>query len=199
MSTPPNTLLKTRIGLGGVRLLDHPGITYPESILKAAPGMHPQTGKPYSKPPAHTISSAQAAALLGTCVSSARMRLHHHKVRFYYVRQGYSPVTAYWSRRKVQELVDKAAREAHDAPRGMVGWRQALEMLPCSRASLQRHAMLGRVRVRRLRMQTASGKQTVCFYSVADLKRLRTYLQFCAAQELAIRKRFGARRLKRPR
>ena len=197
MAIQPNVLLRTKIGLGGIRLLDYPGLTYPDSVLKAAPGMHPQTGKPYSRQPANTVSSAQAAAMLGTCVSSARMRLHHHKVRFYFVQLGTSHTTLYWSRRKVQELVDAAAKKARSAPRGMVGWRQAVEMLPCTRSTLNRHVKRGRVRIRRLRMATVSGMQTLCFYNVADLKKLRTYLLFCAAQEDEARRRYGRRASRR--
>lgn len=197
MAIQPNVLLRTKIGLGGIRLLDYPGITYPDSVLKAAPGMHPQTGKPYSRQPANTVSSAQAAAMLGTCISAARMRLHHHKVRFYFVQLGTAHTTLYWSRRKVQELVDSAAKVARTVPRGMVGWRQAVEMLPCTRSSLQRHVKNGRVRIRRLRMATVSGMQPVCFYNVADLKKLRTYLQFCAAQEREAHRRYGRRTTRR--
>ena len=191
MAIQPNLLLRTKIGLGGIRLLDYPGLTYPESVLKAAPGMHPQTGRPYSRPPANTVSSAQAAAMLGTCISSTRARLHNHKVRFYFVQVGSSHTTLYWSRRKVQELVDSAAKKACGAPRGMVGWRQAVEMLPCTRSSLQRHVKNGRVRTRCLRVPTVSGMQTVRYYSVADLRKLRTYLLFCAAQESEARRRYG--------
>lgn len=193
MAIQPNVLLRTKIGLGGIRLLDYPGITYPDSVLKAAPGMHPQTGKPYSRPPANTVSSAQAAAMLGSCISAARMRLHRHKVRFYFVQQGTSHTKLYWSRRKVQALVDSAAKKAHAAPRGMVRWRQAVEMLPCTRSSLQRHVKKGRVRIRRLRMPTVSGMQPVCFYNVADLRKLRTYLLFCVAQEKEAHSRYGRR------
>lgn len=191
MAIQPNVLLRTKIGLGGIRLLDYPGITYPDSVLKAAPGMHPQTGKPYSRPPANTVSSSQAAAMLGSSIPCARMRLHRNKVRFYFVQVGTSHTTLYWSRRKVQELVDLAAKKARNAPRGMVTWRQALEILPCKRSSLQRHVKNGRVRTRWLRMPTVSGIQTVRFYNVADLKKLRTYLLFCARQSSERMERFG--------
>lgn len=193
MAIQPNVLLRTKIGLGGIRLLDYPGLTYPDSVLKAAPGMHPQTGKPYSRIPLNTVSSAQAAAMLGTSISSARLRLHNHKVRFYFVQSGTGHTSLYWSRRKVQELVDGAAKKARAVPRGMVGWRQAVQMLPCTRSSLLRHVKRGRVRIRRLRMATISGMQTFCFYNVADLKKLRTYLLFCAAQEHEAHRRYGRR------
>lgn len=193
MSLQPNQLLRTKRGLGGIRLLDHPGVFYPKSVLVAAPGMHPNTGKPYRKPPANTISSAGAAALFGICTSAMRLRLHRHKVRFYFVRESVRAVTLYWSLRQVQALHAKVVEFSATPPRGMVDWRRAIEMLPCSRTSLQRHARNGRVRVRRLRGNTASGTQTICYYNVADLKKLRTYLLFCADQEREARERFGRR------
>lgn len=193
MSLQPNKLMRTKRGLGGIRLLDHPGVFYPKSVLVAPPGMHPNTGLPYRKAPANTISSAQAAAIFGICTSAVRMHLHRHKVRFYFVRDSAHSITAYWSLRQVQTLHSKVAEFAASPPRGMVDWRRALEILSCSRTTLQRHAANGRVRVRRLRRPTSSGTQTVCYYNVADLKKLRTYLLFCAEQERAVRERFGRR------
>ena len=51
MNTNPFELPRTKIGLGGVRLINVAGATHPETALKARPGMHPKTGKPYGKPP----------------------------------------------------------------------------------------------------------------------------------------------------
>ncbi len=61
MNTNSFELPRTKIGLGGVRLINVAAATHPEAALKARPGMHPKTGKPYGKPLGNTISSAQAA------------------------------------------------------------------------------------------------------------------------------------------
>lgn len=188
MDTNPFELPRTKIGLGGVRLIDMPGVKHSESVLKAGRGMHPYTGKPYRKPPRNTISSAQAAELLGILPPSARARLRRRKVREFYVQLPGGPVTAYWQKKKVLELARRQAAVHCGAPRGMVGWRQAVKLLGRTCSTLQRHARKGRVRTQLVRQPAGCGMQTVCYYNAADLKRLAGYLRLCRAQELERRK-----------
>ena len=173
---------------GGMRLSDMPGVKHSESVLKAGRGMHPHTGKPYRKPPANTVSTAQDAELLGILPSSARARLRRRKVREFYVQLPVGSITAYWQKKKVLELVKQQAAVHRGAPHGMVGWRQAVKLLGRARTTLQRHARKGRVRTLRVRQAAGRGMRTVCYFNAADLKRLAGYLRLCRAQELARRK-----------
>lgn len=90
MNNNPFELPRTRIGLGGVRLINVAGAIHSESALKARPGMHPKTGKPYPKLPQNTISSAQAAELLDIRPVSARARLNRCKVRKQFSKEPYA-------------------------------------------------------------------------------------------------------------
>ncbi len=150
--------------------------------------MHPKTGKPYGKPPKNTISSAQAAELLGIRPVSARARLNRCKVRKYLVQLPGGPIAAYWLKKRVLALVRGQAAVRSGVPRGMVGWRQAAELLGRSRSTLLRHAGKGRVRTRRVRQDSGHGVHTVCYYNVADLKKLAAYLRLCCELELQRRK-----------
>lgn len=184
MNANPFELPRTKIGLGGVRLINVAGATHPESALKARPGMHPKTGNPYGKPPKNTVYSAQAAELLGIRPVSARARLLRHKVRKYYVQLPGGPIMAYWEKKKVLALVRRQAAVRSGVPRGMVGWRQAVKLLGRSRSTLQRHTQKGRVRTQRVRQATGYGMQIRCYYNVADLKKLAAYLRLCCELEL---------------
>ena len=184
MNTNPFELPRTKIGLGGVRLINVASATHPETALKARPGMHPKTGKPYGKPPKNTLSSAQAAELPGIRSVSARVRLNRCKVRKFYVQLPGGPIAVYWQKKKVLELVERQATMCRGAPRGMVGWRQSVKLLGRSRSTLQRHTQKGRVRTQRVRQATGHGIQTRCYYNVADLKKLAAYLHLCCEQEL---------------
>lgn len=182
MSVRPNSLMRTRRGLGGVKLFNIPGVIYPESLLVAKPGMEPHTGQPYPAPPPNSIDSAQAAAWFGILVSSVRLLLHRRKVRFYIVQKPGCPRCLYWSRAQVLRLLKKFPQDAPGRPRGMLTLREAMERLPCSRSSLQRHTSSGRVRVLARRVKTASGMRTIYYYHAGDIKKLRGYLLMCARQ-----------------
>lgn len=184
MNTNPFELPRTKIGLGAVRLINVAGATHPESALKARPGMHPKTGNPYAKPPKNTISTNQAAALLGIRPVSARARLRRCKVRKFYVQTPGSHIMAYWEKKKALELERGQAAVRSGVPRGMVGWRKAVKLLGRSRSTLQRHAQKGRVRTERVRQAMGHGLQTMCYYNVSDLKKLAAYLRLCCEQEL---------------
>lgn len=186
-----NSLMRTRRGLGGVKLFNIPGVIYPESMFAAPPGMHPRTGLPYSRPPANTVSTYAVAKRLGILPSSARALLRRHKVRFYIVQAGTAPWTKYWSRRQVQRLLEKMPRQPARQPRGTLTLHQTMELLPCSRSTLQRHTANGRVRVVVRRHATPRGLRAVYYYNAADVKNLRTYLLFCAQQREARASKFG--------
>ena len=124
--------------------------------------------------------------------SSARTLLRRHKVRFYIVQAGSSPWTKYWSRAQVQRLLAKMPQQPARQPRGTLTLHQAMALLPCSRSTLQRHTVDGRVRVVVRRQPTPRGMRVVYYYNAADVKRLRTYLLFCAVQRQERMSKFGS-------
>lgn len=191
VSLQSNRPMLTRRGLGGMKLFNIPGVVYPQSVLEAQPGMHPRTGCPYSKPPPNTLSTGAVAMRLGIRASSARSFLHRHKVRFYIVQYGSSPRMKYWSRHQVQRLLAKMPQQSEKRPRGTLTLRQAMEQLPCTRSTLQRHTANGRVRVVVRRQATPYGMRAVFYYNAADVKRLSSYLQFCEQQRAARTRKFG--------
>ena len=182
MNVRPNSLMRTRRGVGGVKLFNVPGVIYPESLLVAKPGMNPKTGSPYQLPPPNTVDSVQAGSWFGIKASSARILLHRNKVRFYIVQKNGCSRTLYWSRAQVLRLLKKFPQETLTKPRGMLTLRQAMGRLPCTRSTLQRHTVSGRVRVLPRRIKTTSGMRIVYFYHAGDIKKLGEYLQFCARQ-----------------
>lgn len=192
MSDQPNSLMRTRLGVGGVKLFNIPGVIYPKSMLKAAPGMNPSTGRPYVRPPARSISTVQAAGLFGILPSSVRLLLHRHKVRFFEVCTWSGQRSKYWSLPKVMRLLEKMPKQPPRQPRGTLTLAQAMEQLPCSRSTLQRHTAKGRVRVLARRQPTPRGFRMVYYYNAADVKKLAVYLQFLAIQRKERKARFGA-------
>lgn len=191
MNLRPEGLVRTRRGLGGVKLFDLPGVIYPQSMLAAPPGMHPRTGRPYSRQPRKTVSSELAAKWFGILPSSVRILLHRHKVRYYIVQKDGCPRMVCWSLCQVRRLLEKMPREPARKPRGMLTLQQAMALLPCTRSTLQRHTAKGRVRVVRRRHMTPYGMRVVHYYDREDVKKLGTYLKFCARQRAELKAKFG--------
>ena len=89
---------RTLRGVGGIRLIDHPGVHYPQHILNAPPGMNKRTGLPYELPPEGSVSTAEAARLLGISISTARGLLHRRGVNFCIVKHSSGQLRVYWRR-----------------------------------------------------------------------------------------------------
>lgn len=171
------------MGVGGVRLQNHPGIKHPPHILQARPGYEPRSGKPYHKPPPWGIDTWQAADLLGCGSAAARALLHRHGVKFRVVQEPGKPPCNLWDRDAVAALARERDITRTRLPPAMMDSRQAMKHLGVSRSSLQRYVQRGYLRQRMYRIQTPRSIRLRAYFPAPQVHALATLLRRMRAKE----------------
>ena len=165
-------LPRTLRGVGGVRLIDMPGVIYPESMIHGRKGTDRASGKPYAMPPPWGISSRQAAEQLGISVRAARSMLNKHKVKYHLVAQRGSPPCMYWDKRVVSRLVAKRAPLVCKIPEKLCSAGEACVILQVSRTSLVRYVQMKLVKEYKMRHVRESGVRVESYYLRAEVRQL---------------------------
>ena len=180
----PNFLPRTLKGLGGKRFYNLPGVTYPEEVLKAPKGCCPITGLPYAEPPKGTVSTREAARLLGSSLSAARNLLSNHKIPYRLVALAGQPPSTYWSRHRVQKLADaKFPMLTEKQLKTHCSIAEAALLLQLGRTSIQRHVSSGRLRSITGRCMTKLGPRKVCYVYRPDIKKMAAHRRAAALRE----------------
>lgn len=176
-------LPRTLVGVGGVRLLNHPGIKHPPHILQARTGCEPRSGKPYRKTPPWGIETRQAANMMGCGSTAARILLHHHGVKFRVVQEPGRPPCNFWDRDAVAALAREREKTRTLLPPAMMDSRQAMKHLGVSRSSLQRYVQRGYLRQRMCRIQTPRGIRLRAYFPAPQVHALATLLRHLHVKE----------------
>lgn len=165
-------LPRTLRGAGGIRLINMPGVIYPESVLKGVKGSDTTSGKPYTSAPSWGVSSRSAAAQLGVSVRTARALLNQSRAKYQLVEQSGRPACLYWDRRKVNQLVSKRLPLVTKIPEKFCSAREACYILQVARSTLSRYVKLGLIKEYPLRHLTPTGVRQVSYYLRADVRGL---------------------------
>lgn len=187
MAVKPNYIPRTLIGVGGVRLYNIPGVTYPDEMLHTKRGTSRSSGQPFRKVPAWGISTAAAAEMLGSSCSSARSVLHRHKVGFRRVAVEGAPPCLYWRREQVEALVKQREPAVRQCPKRMMDSETARSLLGVGRSTLYRYVRKKLLREYRVRLVTEKGARIKTYYLRAEVLKLAARIRAIRARERELR------------
>lgn len=168
----PRSLPRTLRGAGGIRLIDMPGVIYPENVLHGPKGADALSGKAHAQPPKWGMSSRQAADALGVSVRSARALLTRHKARYQLVEQAGHAACLYWEKRVVNRLLAKRSPMVHKVPEKLCSASEACCILLVSRSTLFRYVKQGVLQEYKIRHATRNGVRQLSYYLRADVRKL---------------------------
>ena len=168
----PGTLPRTLRGVGGIRLINMPGVKYPDSVLQGRKGTDRSSGKAHAEAPEWGISTRDAAALLGVSSRSVRVMLNRQKAAYRLVaRKGKCPCL-YWDRRVVDLMLAKRMPLVTHIPEKLCSAREACLLLLVSRSSLSRYVRRKLLHEYRLRHVTKTGIRLLAYYMRAEVRLL---------------------------
>ena len=168
----PRFLPRTLRGAGGIRLIDMPGVRYPESVLHGPKGADTASGKAHREPPRWGVSSRQAAEMLGVSPRTARALLNRNRAKFQLVAQKGSPACLYWDRRVVQRLAAKRLPLVTKIPDRLCSAREACYILLVARSTLMRYVKMKLLKEYPIRHVTPTGVRKLSYYLRADVRKL---------------------------
>lgn len=168
----PASLPRTLRGVGGIKLIDMPGVKYPESVLQGRKGSHSRSGKPHGSAPAWGISTRDAAQMLGLSVRSARAMLNRQKAKYRLVAQAGRCACMYWDKRVVERMLAKRMPLVRKVPDKFCTAKEACYILLVVRSSLSRYVKCGLLKECKLRLATESGVRVLSYFLRAEVRKL---------------------------
>ena len=168
----PHSLPRTLLGVGGARLIDMPGVRYPDAMLHARRGTDERSGKAHTVPPDWGMSSRQAAEVLGLSVRTARALLNRHKARYRLVFQKVRPACLYWEKTVVKRLLAARPPLVQKIPEKLCSSTEACCILMVSRSTLFRYVKQAVLQEYKIRHATESGVRELSYYLRADVRLL---------------------------
>ena len=168
----PATLPRTLRGVGGIRLIDMPGVKYPENVLHGRKGADSLSGKPYTKPPEWGISSHEAAEMLGVSVRSARALLNRKNTPHRLVERPGKCACMYWDKRVVYRMLAKRMPLVQKIPEKMCSAREACYILAIVRSTLSRYVKQGFLKEYQFRHITPTGVRILSYFLRAEVRKL---------------------------
>ena len=173
----PNFIPRTLRGVGGVRLIDLPGVQYPPEMLHVRPGHNARNGLPYEAPPAWGISTREAAGILKCTSSAVRITLHRRQVRCRAVREPGMSLTLYWDRSEVDRLADRRHPVVGKVPAKLVTPTEACKLLGLARSSLHRYTCKRWLHPVHVRVPSGRGLHHRSFFRRAEVVKLAHHLR----------------------
>lgn len=185
----PAWLPRTLKGLGGIRLINVPGVKFPDTAFRADKGMNPQTGKPFAHPPHDTVSTLEASRILGRGISSSHALMRKKGIPFYFVHcPGSGRPLLYWDREAVKRLLRGLPPVQKHLPPTLVKAGDALLMLGVVRSTLYRYVVSGKLTEIRRRVMTARGYRHQCLYLKSEVMKLKSWRNACREQAISWRR-----------
>lgn len=172
MLVRPPSLPRTLKGVGGIRLIDMPGVKYPESVIKGRKGVDTRSGKPHTEAPKWGICSRDAALLLGVSVRSARAMLNRQKSKYRLVTQAGSSACMYWDKRVVARMLARRMPLVRKVPEKLCNAKEACYILLVARSSLSRYVKTGLLKEYPVRLVTPSGVRSMSYFLRSDVRKL---------------------------
>ncbi len=166
-----------------------PGVVYPSHELHVKPGYNPHTGQPYTAAPSKGITTQQAAEILGSSASAARVMLKKNKIPYQLVSiDGASP-RHYWKKQRVESLSSKRpplVENSSDMKRFLT-MSDVVARSGTARSTVLRAVSDGQLSIVRVRMRTEQGPQKRCFFRLSDVRK------WCNKRRAEARRREQAR------
>lgn len=172
-------LPRTLVGVGGIRLINIPGVRHSESFLKVEQGMNALTGKPYKAPPEKAMTTREAAVLMRRSISSAYNFLRKHRVTYYYVESGDGKVCTYWNRKEICLLEESLPKIELHVSKEYITARDALKVLQVVRSTLYRYVASGKLREFRRRVMTRRGYRYHSLFLRSEVMKLAAWRRAC--------------------
>lgn len=163
---------RTLRGVGGVRLINMPGVKYPDAVVYGRKGADVRSGKPYEKAPEWGISTREAAGMLGISARAARALLNRHQVAYQLVARPGSSACLYWDRNLVQQMTARRMPMVSKVPDKLCSAHEACYLLMVVRSSLSRYVKQGLIKEYRLRLATSGGVRVLSYYLRAEIRKL---------------------------
>ncbi len=173
----PNFIPRTLRGVGGVRLINLPGVEYPPEMLHVRQGHNRRDGRPYEQRPSWGISTREAAVILRCSTSAARLALHKHRIRCRAVREPGTSVGLYWDRNQVAQLAEKRYPIVKEVSGKLVTPAEACALLRVGRSSLHRYALKRWLHPQHVRVETAAGLRHRVYYRRAEVVKLGHHIR----------------------
>lgn len=160
---------RTLQGVGGVKLWNIEGVTYPKEMLASEQKKLPQRR---DSPPKGWITAKEAAKILG-CTSSSAVRayLHRQKVRGVIVSQKGGPPRKFYNPKTVRKLAAQRPALAQ-APEGWVDSETARSIIKVGRSTLYRYVQRGSISEMKVRHSGYPRLNEKCFYPLEEVNAL---------------------------
>lgn len=168
----PGTLPRTLRGAGGIRLIDMPGVKYPDDVLNGRKGADPATGKPHEEAPPWGVSTREAAEMLGISVRSTRALLNRHRSLYQLVARPGSCACMFWERKVVEGLLQKRLPLVQKVPDRLCTAHEACCILFVVRSSLSRYVQCRLLKEYLVRHVTRAGTRTLSYYLRSEVQKL---------------------------
>lgn len=175
--------IRRRLGVGGIRLYDHPGIRYPKELFVVRRGMNRRNGRPFTDNNDWGVTSREAGRMMGCTAAAARVWLRRRRVPYRFVKSPGCVTTLYWSKARVAALVDsRLPITSRSATSSLITTAEALRILGVSRSSLYRYQIRGLLRAKYVRSLSSRGLRKCIHYYRSEVESL-------AAALIAIRRK----------
>lgn len=188
MVIPSASLPMTLKGVGGVRLINMPGVKYPDSVLSGRKGTVAGSGKPYVSAPDSGICTREAAQILELSVRSTRVLLNRKKVECYLVSEPGRRARMYWNRRMVEHLAARQGPLVQKVPEKLCTAKEACYLLLVARSSLSRYVQRGLLKEYMVRYASKTGVRRLACYMRADVRKLTARLNAARTRAQSVQK-----------
>ena len=168
----PRFLPRTLKGVGGTRLIDMPGVRYPDSVLNGRKGVDKHSGKPHTQPPEWGISTQDASAMLGISPRATRALMNRHKSEYRLVSCPGGGACMYWERRVVERVLAKRLPMVSKEPARLCSSTEACYILAVARSTLTRYVRQGLLKEYKVRHATPTGVRILSCFLRAEVRNL---------------------------
>lgn len=180
----PNKLPRTLRGVGGIKLIDMPGVIYPPEVLMGKGGWERRRGRVFREVPEWGMTSGEAAKLLGCTTSAVRCTLSRHRVKCRKVLDADNILRLYWHREQVEDLAKRRAPVVDAQPKKLISVQETLKILGVSRSSLHRYSSKGMITEVKVRYSSPGhGLRLKSFYIRAEALKLQRHLKAMREKE----------------
>ena len=188
MVIPHASLPMTLKGVGGVKLINMPGVKYPDSVISGRRGTVAGSGKPYACVPESGIRTREAAEILELSVRSTRVLLNRKNVECYLVSEPGGRTCMYWNRRMVEHLAARQGPLVQKMPEKLCTAKEACYILLVARSSLSRYVQRGLLKEYAVRYVSKTGVRRLSCYMRAEVRKLAGRLNAARTRAQTVQK-----------
>ncbi len=147
-----------------------PGVKYPPTDTRIPEGYNPKTREPYQDVPHGYITTPEAAELLHSGKSAARVKLMRLKMPFVLVQLEGKPPRYYWKKKRVLALSKRIAPlGTPEMVADMLTTQEVCEVAGVVRSTVYRAIDTGELKKYTYRMLTEQGRQKRTYFTHEDV------------------------------